>query len=225
MGAPGAIVGTVGFRGLRMRRAVCQRPRGAPDHRQSRRCSCSARRGARDLHPLGRDPDNPLLFARLQQLGVETFFIPQSTYTETTNLLGQREISVEYVSRGPGGLDYTRNLVVTFEPALAPVPSTGTFYHLGSRGEVRFSYANLLDAAARARIRFDVGDDSVPLDHGMTDFCFPSAAYLPPRQLDRDNPVDLVGHRKFNRGLKGGVARGIFPHTRARRRRRLSDTS
>lgn len=118
--------------------------------------------------------DNPLLFARLQQLGVETFFIPQSTYTDAENLLGQREIMVEYVSRGPGGLDYTRNLVVTSEPALDPVPSTGTFYHLGSRGEVRFSYANLADGAARASICFDVGDESIPLDHGITDFCFPA---------------------------------------------------
>jgi len=31
-----------------------------------------------------------------------------------------------------------------------------------------------LEGAARARICFDVDDDSVPLDYGITDFCFPA---------------------------------------------------
>jgi hypothetical protein len=172
-GAPGAIVAAVGFQDY-----VCA---GLSVNGHAARPTIVSlgvvavrRDGVPVSYILWVGTDNPLLFARLQQLGVETFFIPQSTYTETTNLLGQREITVDYVSRGPGGLDYTRNLVVVSEPALAPVPSVGTFYHLGSRGEVRFSYANLADAAARARICFDVADDSLPLDRGITDFCFPA---------------------------------------------------
>jgi hypothetical protein len=172
-GAPGAIVGTVGFQDY-----VCEKLSVNGHAARPTIVSLGVvgvrRDGVSATYILWVGTDNPLLFARLHQLGVETFFIPQSAYTETKNLLGQREITVEYVARGPGGLDYTRNLVVTSAPALAPVPSTGTFYHLGSRGEVRFSYANLVDGAARASICFDVADDSLPLDYGITDFCFPA---------------------------------------------------
>lgn len=172
-GAPGAIVGQVGFQDYVCEGVSVNGHRARPTI-VSLGVVAVRRDGVPATYVLWVGTDNPLLFARLRQLGVEAFFIPQSTYTETANPLGQREITVEYVSRGPGGLDYTRTLTVVSEPALAPGQSTGTFYHLGSRGEVRFSYTNFVDAAARARICFDVGDESLPLDYGITDFCFPS---------------------------------------------------
>ena len=171
-GAPGAIVGSVGFQDYVCEGLSVNGHAGRPTI-VSLGVVAVRRDGVPASYILWVGTDNPLLFARLRQLGVDTYFIPQSTYSETTNLLGQREITVEYVSRGPGGLDYTRNLVVTSAPLLNPAPSTGTFYHLGSRGEVRFPYANLIDAAARARVCFDVGEESLPLEYGITDFCFP----------------------------------------------------
>jgi len=172
-GAPGAIVASVGFQDY-----FCK-GLSVNGHAElativSLGVVAVRRDGIPATYILWVGTDNPLLFARLQQVGVETFFIPQSTYLETTNQLGQREIVVGYVSRGPGGLDYTRVLTVVTEPPLAPISTIGTFYHLGTRGEVRFSYANLVDSAARARICFDVGDDSLPIEYGITDFCFPA---------------------------------------------------
>ena len=76
-------------------------------------------------------------------------------------MLGQRQITVDYVSRGPGGLDYTRTLTVVSAPPLAPTASTGTFYHLGSRGEVRFRYGISSTQPQEANLCFDVGDESV----------------------------------------------------------------
>jgi hypothetical protein len=116
----GAIVGSVGFPDY-VCEALSVNGHAARPTIVSLGVVAVQREGRPTTYVLWVGTDNPLLFARLQQLGVDAFFIPQSTYTETTNLLGQREITVEYVSRGPGGLDYTRNLVVTTEPALAPV--------------------------------------------------------------------------------------------------------
>ena len=41
-------------------------------------------------------------------------------------------------------------------------------------GEVSFGYANSVDSAARALISFDLGNDALPLDYGITDFTFPN---------------------------------------------------
>ena len=117
--------------------------------------------------------DNPLLFARLQQLGVDAHFIPRSTYSETDDEQGRRQIRVDYVGNGPGGIDHTRTITVLTAPTGTTREDTSTFYHLGSRGEVRFDYALLLEANGTANVCFEVGEESLPLHYGITSFCYP----------------------------------------------------
>jgi len=118
--------------------------------------------------------DNPLLFARLKQLGVKTYFIPRSSYGETTNELGQRVITVDYVGAGPTGLNYTRTITVLTTPVGPTSQSVGTFYHLGRNGEVRFRWLNTTLPTGTANVCFEVGPESIPTDYGITSFCFPS---------------------------------------------------
>lgn len=127
--------------------------------------------------------DNPLLFARLQQLGVEAYFIPRSTYSETIDEQGRRQITVNYIGAGEGGLNYTRTITVLTTPTGPQRTSVGRFYHLGSKGEVYFEYANTLEPNATANVCFDVAPGSLPTEYGITNFpdlCFPA-----PRPLRR----------------------------------------
>ena len=117
--------------------------------------------------------DNPLQFARLQQLGVDAHFIPRSTYSETTDAQGRRQIQVDYVGNGPGGIDHSRTITVLTTPTGEPRTDTSTFYHLGSKGEVRFDYELLLEPNGTANVSFEVGEESLPLHYGITSFEFP----------------------------------------------------
>jgi hypothetical protein len=137
----------------------------------------------RRLYVLWVGTDNPLLFARLQQLGVNVYFIPRSSYTQvaTTAPDGtpRTEIIVNYVGNGPGGLDYTRTITAT--EGVAPTPADGPasgWYHLGSKGEVALSFMNDFASAGTARVCLDYGLDSLPTQYGLTEFtdgtCFPT---------------------------------------------------
>ncbi len=117
--------------------------------------------------------DNPLHFARLRQLGVDTRFIPKSSYSETINENGQRQISVQYVEDRPGGLNNTRTITVLVEPSGQPAEGTGVFYHLGRKGEVSFTFRNLVQTG-RANVCFELGPESLPTVYGITSFCFPN---------------------------------------------------
>ena len=122
--------------------------------------------------------DNPLLVARLTQLGVETYFIPRSSVLESTNELGQREITVNYVGAGPTGLNYTRTITVKTTPSGPTSVGPGTFYHVGSKGEIVFSWLNTLFPTGTANVCLDVEPESVPDQYGITSFCFPPARPL-----------------------------------------------
>lgn len=124
--------------------------------------------------------DNPLLFARLRQLGVEAYFLPRSSYSETTNQLGQRVITVDYVGAGPTGLNYTRTITVLTTPAGPTSQSIGTMYHLGRKGEVRFRWLNTVLPTGTANVCFEVAPGSLPTEYGITSFCYPA-----PRQFFR----------------------------------------
>jgi len=118
--------------------------------------------------------DNPVYFARLQELGVEVHFIPNSSYSETTNQNGQRQISVKYVENRPGGLNNTRTITVLAPPSGDPVPSVGgPIYHLGSKGEVAITWSNLA-LTGRANVCFRVEPESLPTVYGITSFCYPN---------------------------------------------------
>ena len=120
--------------------------------------------------------DNPLLFARLRALGVVAYFIPHSSYSETTNALGQRVITVNHVDEGPADLNYTRTITVVSEPTI-PVGGPGKAYQLGSRGEVAFTFDNHDQLSGRANVCFDAPEGSLPTRYGITNFqslCFPT---------------------------------------------------
>jgi hypothetical protein len=117
--------------------------------------------------------DNPLHFARMQQLGVDAHFIPNSSYSETINANGQRQISVHYVEDRPGGLNNTRTITVLVAPSGPPAQGTGVFYHLGRKGEVSFTFDNLVQTG-RANVCFQLEPESLPTVYGITSFCFPN---------------------------------------------------
>jgi hypothetical protein len=137
----------------------------------------------RRLYVLWVGTDNPLLFEAFQQLGVNAYFIPRSSYTEvtTTGTDGTRrtEIVVNYVGNEPGGLNYTRTIRAT-EGALA-TPSDGLaagWYTLGSKGEVALSFLNDFTSAGTANVCLHYEPGSIPTQYGLTEFtngsCFPT---------------------------------------------------
>ena len=127
--------------------------------------------------------DNPLLFVRLQGLGVRTYFIPRSSYTEsvkTTAAGTTTEITVNYVGNGPDGLSYTRKISATegVLPAPPDGPASGWF-HLGSQGEVAFTFFNHFQPFGRATVCLEFEPGSIPTQYGLTGFptpgsCFPT---------------------------------------------------
>jgi hypothetical protein len=132
------------------------------------------RDGIRTWYVLWMGTDNPLLFAQLRQLGVTSYFIPHSSYSETTNELGQRVITVNTVDDGPGGLNYTRTITVVNEPTIA-VSGPGSAYHIGRRGEVAFTWSSSAKSGS-AKVCFDLQEGSLPTLYGITNFpsgCFP----------------------------------------------------
>jgi hypothetical protein len=127
--------------------------------------------------------DNPILFARLRQLGADVHFIPRSSASDGINDDGQREITVRYVGNGAGGLDYTRTITllnpVTTPPGNAPRTSTGTFWHLGSKGEMSIVFQNAFEPNWTATVCLQIAPDSLPSQFGLTGFanagsCFPN---------------------------------------------------
>lgn len=138
----------------------------------------------RGLYVLWIGTDNPLLFVRLRQLGVTTYFIPRSNYSESVTTAADgttaTEITANYVGNGPDGLTYTRTISAS-GPAV-PGPSDGLasgFFHLGSRGEVNFTFQNHFQPSLRATVCFELEPGSVPTQYGLTgfpglDFCFPA---------------------------------------------------
>jgi hypothetical protein len=137
-----------------------------------------SRDGINTTYALWVGTDNPTLYARLTELGVNAHFIPRSSTSETTNELQQREITVDHVGAGPGGLNYTRAITVLTTPPGPTAQSTGTMYHLGTNGEVRLSWLNTLLPTGTANVCFDTGPQSLPTRYGITSFCFPT-----PRQF------------------------------------------
>ena len=118
--------------------------------------------------------DNPLLYAWLTQLGVNAYFIPRSSYSETTNQLQQREITVDHVGAGPTGLNYTRTITVLATPPGSASQSPGVMYHLGTTGEVKLTWLNTVLPAGMANVCFHTGPQSTPAQYGITDFCYPT---------------------------------------------------
>jgi hypothetical protein len=129
--------------------------------------------------------DNPILFARLRQLGADVHFIPRSTYDETVDAAGRRQIAVRYVDDGPGGLDYDRTITlidrVTTPPGNVPRTSTGRFWHLGSRGELSVVFENAFEPNWTASVCFHVEPDSLPARYGITDIANPGSCFPGPR--------------------------------------------
>lgn len=141
-----------------------------------------ARGGApeRGLYVLWVGTDNPLLFVRLRQLGVTTYFIPRSNYTETVSGANTTDIAVHYVGNGPDSLTYTRRITATegVLPAPPDGPASGWF-HLGSKGEVAFTFFNHFQPFGRATVCLEFGPGSIPTQYGLTGFptpgsCFPT---------------------------------------------------
>ena len=137
----------------------------------------------RRLYVLWVGTDNPLLFARLQQLGVNVYFIPRSSYSEVTTLAAdgtrRTEIVVNYAGNGPGGLDYTRTITAT--EGTSPTPPDGPaagWYTLGTKGEVALSFINDFTSAGTATVCLDYAPNSIPTQYGLTEFtngsCFPT---------------------------------------------------
>lgn len=129
--------------------------------------------------------DNPLHFARLQQLGVNVFFIPRSTVQVSTTSEGFLRLEVEYVGTGPGGLDYTRTITTrtATPPTGTTTESAGLFWHEGSAGEVRVDFDNLTEPGWPSTVCFELAEGSLPLAYGITEFptdpsCFPNARTL-----------------------------------------------
>lgn len=128
--------------------------------------------------------DNPLLFVRLKQLGVKTYFIPRSNYTETVKSAPDgtttTEITVNYVGNGPDGLSYTRT--ISAREAVLPAPADGLatgWVHLGSQGEVNLTFQNHFQPTGRATVCIQFAPGSVPTQYGVTNFsnsgsCFPT---------------------------------------------------
>lgn len=137
----------------------------------------------RRLYVLWVGTDNPLLFARLQQLGVNVYFIPRSSYTEVTTAAAdgtqRTQIVVNYVGNGPGGLDYTRTITAT--EGVLPTPPDGPaagWYTLGTKGEVALSFLNDFTSLGTATVCLDYAPTSIPTQYGLTPFtngpCFPA---------------------------------------------------
>jgi len=138
----------------------------------------------RGLYVLWVGTDNPLLFVRLRQLGVTTYFIPRSNYTETVMTASggtnTTEITVNYVGNGPDSLTYTRRISATegVLPAPPDGPASGWF-HLGSKGEVAFTFFNHFQPFGRAAVCLEFEPGSIPTQFGLTGFptpgsCFPT---------------------------------------------------
>jgi hypothetical protein len=179
LGPADAVVANVGFTDYVCESVSVNGHRGVPTI-VSMGTVAVTRNGVGTSYVLWVGTDNPLLYARLQQLGVEAYFIPRSSYSKTVNAEGQTQITVEYVGTGRSGLDYTRTITVLTDPPGQRV-STGTFYHLGRFGEVRFVYANRLQTNATATVCFDLEPGSLPTEYGITNFpagCFPSPRAL-----------------------------------------------
>lgn len=135
--------------------------------------------------------NNPLLFARLTQLGVNAYFVPHSSVSESTDALGRRVIDVVVGGGPPQGLHHSRSITVLSAPPGPTRTSTGTFYHLGDRGEVVFTYANTLLPNGSANISIDVDPNSIAdAVYGLTSFVFPA-----PRNFFQggwDGTIELV---------------------------------
>jgi hypothetical protein len=119
--------------------------------------------------------NNPLLFARLSQLGVNAYFVPDSSVSESTDALGRRVIDVVVSGGSPEGLHHSRSITVLSAPPGETRTGIGTFFHLGSRGEVVFSYDNTLLPNGTANISIDVDPSSIAdAVYGLTSFVFPA---------------------------------------------------
>lgn len=145
------------------------------------------RDGVATEHILWYGTDNPLLFARLQQLGTNVYFLPQSSYSERYDEAGRREITVRYVDSGPAGLDYTRTTTVLTEPVGPTRTQPSRFYHLGRLGELEFEYALTLAPNGTAAPCVLLDPESLPLEYGITNFpevppaklgCFPQRNFF-----------------------------------------------
>lgn len=152
-----------------------------------------ARRG---VYVLWVGTDNPLLFVRLRQLGVRTYFIPRSNYTETVktsaNGMSTTEIAVNYVGNGPGGLSYTRR--ISASEAVLPAPPDAVasgLFHLGSKGEVNFTFFNHIEPIGRATVCIELELGSVPTQYGITGFPTPGSCFPALRNFFRG---DWEGH-------------------------------